>query len=70
MTFPFGIVQDFRRVYDHNDGVLRFALLDKYVNGGTAASRKAVIADIERIRRFPNIGMALGERIFVDWIDG
>ncbi|MBI3176346.1 MAG: hypothetical protein HYZ25_21690 [Chloroflexi bacterium] len=70
MTFPFGIVQDFRRVYDNNDGVLRFALLDKYVNGGTAASRKAVIDDIERIRRFPNIGMALGERIFVDWIDG
>jgi len=70
MTFPFGIVQDFRPVYDQNDGVLRFALLDKYVNGGTPASRAAAIADIERIRRFPNIGMALGNRILVDWIDG
>ena len=24
----------------------------------------------QRIRRFPNIGLALGNRIFVDWIDG
>ncbi len=70
MTFPFGIVKDFRPVFDRNDGVLRFAMLDKYVNGGNAASRAAAIADIERIRRFPNIGMALGNNIFVDWIDG
>lgn len=70
MTFPFGIVKDFRPVFDKNDGVLRFALLDKYVNGGNAASRAAAIADIERIRHFPNIGMALGSSIFVDWIDG
>ncbi|HSL52069.1 MAG TPA: phospholipase D-like domain-containing protein [Candidatus Deferrimicrobiaceae bacterium] len=70
MTFPFGIVTDFRPVYDKNDGVLRFALLDKYVNGGTKASRAAAIADTERIRRHRNIGMALGNRIFVDWIDG
>ena len=70
MTFPFGIVKDFRPVFDKNDKILRFALLDKYVNGGTKASRAAAIADIERIRRFPNIGLALGNRIFVDWIDG
>jgi len=70
MTFPFGIVKDFRPLFDKNDGVLRFAMLDKYVNGGNAASRAAAIADIERIRRFPNIGMALGSNIFVDWIDG
>jgi phosphatidylserine/phosphatidylglycerophosphate/cardiolipin synthase-like enzyme len=70
MTFPFGIVKDFRPVFDKNDGVLRFAMLDKYINGGNAASRAAAIADIERIRRFPNIGMALGNNIFVDWIDG
>jgi hypothetical protein len=70
MTFPFGIVKDFRPVFDKNDGVLRFAMLDKYVNGGNAATRAAAIADIERIRRFPNIGMALGNRLFVDWVDG
>jgi hypothetical protein len=70
MTFPFGIVKDFRPVFAHNDGVLRFALLDKYVNGGNAQSRAAAIAEIERARRAPNIGMALGYRIFVDWVDG
>ncbi|MFS8978739.1 phospholipase D-like domain-containing protein [Cupriavidus necator] len=70
MTFPFGIVKDFRPVFDKADGVLRFGLLDKYVNGGNAASRKAAIAEIERIRRKPNIGMALGNNIFVDWVDG
>lgn len=70
MTFPFGIVKDFRPVFDKTDGVLRFALLDKYVNGGTPASRAAAIADIERMRRRPNIGMALGSHIFVDWVDG
>jgi hypothetical protein len=55
MTFPFGIVTDFRPAYDKNDGVLRFALLDKYVNGGTKESRAAAIADTERIRRHRNI---------------
>lgn len=70
MTFPFGIVKDFRPVFDKNDGVLRFGMLDKYVNGGTVASRAAAIADIQRICRHPNIAMALGARILVDWIDG
>lgn len=70
MTFPFGIVKDFRPVFDKNDSVLRFALLDKYVNGGNPTSRAEAIADIERIRRYPNVGMSLGDRIFVDWIDG
>lgn len=70
MTFPFGIVKDFRPVFDQNDGVLRFALLDKYVNGGNAASRAIAIDEIKRARRRPNTGMALGDRIFVDWVDG
>lgn len=70
MTFPFGIVKDFRPVFDKNDGVLRFALLDKYVNGGNKASRDAAIAEIIRIRKHPNIGMALGSRVLVDGIDG
>lgn len=61
MTFPFGIVKDFRPVFDKNDKILRFGLLDKYVNGGNAASRAAAIADIERIRRFPNIGDGAGQ---------
>ncbi len=70
MTFPFGIVADFRPVFDRNDEVLRFALLDKYVNGGNVASRAAAVAEIERIRRRKNVGMAVGNHIFVDWVDG
>lgn len=70
MTFPFGLGADFRPVFDKDDDILRFALLDKYVNGGTKDSRAIAIDEIERIRRKPNIGLALGERIFVDWIDG
>ncbi|MBS1942403.1 MAG: hypothetical protein JST38_16160 [Bacteroidetes bacterium] len=70
MTFPFGITKDFRPAYDQNDGILRFALLDKYVNGGNADSRAAAIAEIIRIRKHPNVGMALGDRIFVDRVDG
>jgi phosphatidylserine/phosphatidylglycerophosphate/cardiolipin synthase-like enzyme len=70
MTFPFGIVKDFRPVYDHNDGILRYALLDKYVNGGNEASRQEAIDDTIRIRKFANVGMALGSKIFVDTIDG
>jgi len=70
MTFPFGIVTEFRPVFDRNDQVLRYALLEKYVNGGNAASRKAAIQDSIRIRRLPNVGMAVGSRIYVDTIDG
>jgi phosphatidylserine/phosphatidylglycerophosphate/cardiolipin synthase-like enzyme len=70
MTFPFGIVKDFRPVFNRRDDVLRFALLDKYVNGGTAASRQAAIDEIEAFRRYANIGLSLGSMIFVDWLDG
>ena len=70
MTFPFGIAKDFRSVYDHNDGILRYAMLEKYVNGGTPESRKAATDDTIRIRKLPNIGMALGSYIKVPTIDG
>ncbi len=70
MTFPFGIVKDFRPVFDHNDSVIRYALLEKYVNGGSAASRAEAVKDTIRIRRLPNVGMALGSYITVPTIDG
>lgn len=71
MTFPFGIAKEFRAsVYDHDDAILRYAMLEKYVNGGTKASRKAATEDTIRIRRFPNIGMALGAYIKIPSIDG
>ena len=70
MTYPFGMSKEFRAAYDANDGVLRYALLDKYVNGGTAASRLAAKNDTIRIRALPNVGMALGEGVFTDAVDG
>jgi len=70
MTFPFGIVKDFRPVFNVKDDILRYALLDKYVNGGNAASRQAAIKEIKAIRKLPNVGMALGSRIFTDAVDG
>jgi phosphatidylserine/phosphatidylglycerophosphate/cardiolipin synthase-like enzyme len=71
MTFPFGIAKDFRAsVYDNDDGILRYAMLEKYVNGGTKQSRKEATDDTIRIRKFPNIGMALGAYIKVPTIDG
>lgn len=70
MTFPFGIVKDFRPVFGQNDQVLRFALLEKYVNGGNAQSRAEAIRDIKNARRLPNIGMTLGGRVFLDQVDG
>jgi hypothetical protein len=70
MTFPFGIVKDFRPVFAQNDQVLRFAMLEKYINGGNAQSRAQAIAEIKAARRLPNIGMTLGGRIFLDQVDG
>jgi hypothetical protein len=41
MTFPFGIVKDFRAdVYDKNDDILRYAMLEMYVNGGNKKSSR------------------------------
>jgi phosphatidylserine/phosphatidylglycerophosphate/cardiolipin synthase-like enzyme len=70
MTFPFGIVKDFRPVFSQADQVLRFALLEKYVNGGNAQSRAKAVKEIMAARRLPNIGMTLGSRIFLDSVDG
>jgi len=70
MTFPFGIVKGFRPVFSVEDQVLRFALLEKYVNGGNAASRAQAVQEIKAARSLPNVGMTLGGRIFLDSVDG
>lgn len=71
MTFPFGIAKDFRAdVYDKNDNILRYAMLEMYANGGNKASRQEATDDTIRIRRLPNVGMALGSYIKVPTIDG
>ncbi len=68
MTFPFGILDGFAKVFDHEDSVLRFAMLDKYPSCGR--NSKEAKAEIDRIRKFPNICMAVGDYIKVKTIDG
>ncbi len=66
MTFAFGMHKDFQKVYEQNDGVLRFALMEKEGNGrGLAQGKK----DIRRIRALPNVVVAVGNNITVNSFD-
>lgn len=66
MTFAFGMHKDFQQVYEQNDGVLRFALMEKEGNGrGLAQGKK----DIRRIRALPNVVVAVGHNISVNSFD-
>ncbi|MCL4179267.1 MAG: hypothetical protein KJ072_16190, partial [Verrucomicrobia bacterium] len=57
MTFAFGMHSHFSGVYAQNDGVLRFALMEK--KGMTAEQAKV----IDGIRRLPNCTVAVGNTI-------
>lgn len=70
VTCPFGIVKDFRPIFLQDDNILRYVLLEKFVNGGTSASRAAAIEEIQNARKRPNVTMAKGSRIFSNRIDG
>ncbi len=66
MTFAFGMHKSFTQVYEQNDGVLRYALMEKEGNGrGLAQGRK----DIARIRRLPNVVVAVGQNITLNSFD-
>jgi phosphatidylserine/phosphatidylglycerophosphate/cardiolipin synthase-like enzyme len=66
MTFAFGMHKSFQRVYEQQDGVLRFALMEKEGNGrGLAQGKK----DIARIRRLPNVIVAIGNNIVLNSFD-
>jgi hypothetical protein len=66
MTFAFGMHQKFKTVYETDDEVLKFALMDKAGTGSTAEqSRK----DINRIRRRGNVVVAIGNRIVTNSYD-
>ncbi len=66
MTFAFGMHKDFQKVYEQNDGVLRFALMEKEGNGpGLAQGKK----DIRRIRALPNVVVAVGNTITMNSFD-
>ncbi len=66
MTFAFGMHKDFQKVYEQNDGILRFALMEKEGNGpGLAQGKK----DIRRIRALPNVVVAVGNNIVINSFD-
>jgi PLD-like domain len=67
MTFAFGMAETFLDVYNREDGILKFALMEKL--GINAAGREAV----EAVRRRPNVVVAAGTNVaqnrFDDWLD-
>lgn len=66
MTFAFGMHDIFKKVYEQNDGVLRFALMEKEGNGaGLAKGRE----DIRRIRKLPNVIVAVGNNASFNALD-
>src|SRR5262249_39342116 len=60
MTFAFGMNKIFKEVYEQPDNILRFALMEKEGNGAGLAQGKI---DINRIRRRPNVVVAIGRNI-------
>lgn len=66
MTFAFGMNKVFQPVYEQQDKVLRFALMDKAGSGKGAAQAKE---DVMRIRKLPNVLVAIGHNIAVNSFD-
>jgi hypothetical protein len=66
MTFAFGMHKGFQKVYAQNDGVLRFALMEKE---GTGAGLEQGRKDIRRIRALPNVVVAVGNSIVMNAFD-
>lgn len=66
MTFAFGMNGRFVKTYDQVDNVLRFALMEKKGNG---RQYKKQAAEIDRIRRHPNIVVSVGARVALNNFD-
>jgi phosphatidylserine/phosphatidylglycerophosphate/cardiolipin synthase-like enzyme len=66
MSFAFGMNKVFQEVYEQNDGVLRFALMEKEGTGKNLAQAKI---DIRRIRNLPNVVVAIGHNIATNSFD-
>lgn len=65
-TFAFGMNERFVAAYDRPDNVLRFALMEKKGNGRLYAQQAA---EIDRIRRHPNVTISVGNRIALNAFD-
>ena len=66
MTFAFGMHKSFLKVYEQNDGVLRFALMEKEGNGKALVQGRK---DIRRVRKLPNVIVALGNSLTLNAFD-
>jgi len=66
MTFAFGMDKRFQQVYEQNDSILRFALMEKEGNGAGLAQGKI---DVTRIRKLPNVVVAVGNNIVSNSFD-
>jgi len=66
MTFAFGMNSRFVPAFDKTDDVIRFALMEKK---GTGTTYKAQAAEIDRIRRHPNVTVAVGNHVELNTFD-
>jgi phosphatidylserine/phosphatidylglycerophosphate/cardiolipin synthase-like enzyme len=66
MTFAFGMNKRFLDVYQHDDDVLKLALMEKEGNGSGLAKAREQIAEL---RKRPNVVVALGNRIPLNGFD-
>ncbi|MGZ8259149.1 MAG: phospholipase D-like domain-containing protein [Caldimonas sp.] len=66
MTFAFGMNERFVPSFDRSDGVLRYALMEKKGNGRTFAAQSA---EIDRLRKRPNVTIAVGRHIEINRFD-
>jgi len=65
-TFAFGMNERFVQVYDQQDDVLRFALMEKKGNGRTFREQAA---EVDRIRRRPNTVVSVGNKVTLNNFD-
>ncbi len=63
MTFAFGMNERFVSVYERQDAILRYALMEK--KGMT----KEQAAEIDRVRKLPNVTVAVGARVEINRFD-
>jgi len=66
MTFAFGMNERFAKVYDREDDVLRFALMEKKGNG---AQFRQQAAEIDRVRKHRNVTISVGNRVALNNFD-
>lgn len=65
-TFAFGMNERFVAAYDRQDEVLRFALMERKGNGSQYAKQAA---EIDQIRKHPNVTVAVGNHIAINAFD-